>query len=68
MKVVSLDVGTDDGSPGLRRPVMPLLLLRVCARLVPSCCCGTLMNFLSNDRRLRELWNVDILDLARAVE
>ena len=41
-------------------------LLNAVARRVPPCCCGALMNFLSKDRRLRELCNVDMLDAARA--
>jgi hypothetical protein len=35
---------------------------------VPSYCCGALLNFLSKDWGLRELWNVDMLDAARAAE
>jgi hypothetical protein len=35
---------------------------------VPSYCCGALTNFLSKDWGLRELWNLDMLDPARAAE
>jgi hypothetical protein len=35
---------------------------------VPPYYCGALLNFLSKDWRFCELWNVDILDAARAAE